>query len=374
MKKSRLLAACIAVGMVGGAFAQVDQYWNGMATSSGWNTTSNEWGATSGADVSQTWVNGNNAWIESDPANKQILESITVNQWNYTAATDHAFQADGGPVTITVLDSMNMTGLGNTIFNDATTVQGTFTITAANTVVGANDSRLAFNAGTTLNGNVTVSGVNAARLQMNGTSTLMGNLTLGGGNAALGLRWSSGSSQTLTSLSGSGEIASNPGAGHTANSYATLLTVGQLEIGTDGTIGIIGSRDQGNNGVYALDLASGSSSQFDLSKSGATLDNDFIDLATGTMGMDVDGATIVLASTGDALQLGDTFDLVDAGQITGTAAFDESGVTFADAAYSFDYSSFNTDGTITVIPEPATLGMVIASGMGILLIRRRLMN
>jgi hypothetical protein len=374
MKKSRLFIALVATGIAGVASAQVDQYWNGMATSAGWATTNTGWGSTSdygGTDVNDSWINGNNAIIEADPSNRQILESLTINALTYSAGSDHAFQADSGPVTITVLDSVNMTGLGNFILNDSTTVQGTFTVTAANTVAGANDSRFAFNNGTTLAGTVTIDGNNAARVQMNGTSTLTADLILGGGDAALGIRWNSGNNQSIGLLKGSGEISSNPGSGHTTGSYATSLTVNKLEIGTDGTIGIIDSRDQGANGVYTLDLAGGFSHQFDLSKSGTSLDNDFIDLATGTMGMDVDGATIILAATGDALELGDTFDLVDAGQISGTATFDDSGVTFADAAYSLDYSNFNVDGTITVIPEPATLGMVAFAGGALLWIRRR---
>jgi hypothetical protein len=326
MKKRMLIAALIAAGVVGGAYAQVDQYWNGMATSAGWATTNTGWGSTSdygGTDVNDSWTNGNNAVMEADPSNRQILEDLTVNQWNYTAGSDHAFQADAGPVTITVLDSVNMTGLGNVIVNDSTTMQGSFTVTAANTTLGVNDSRLAFNNDTTLAaGTVTISGVNAARIQMNGTSTLTGNIILGGGNASLGIRWNAGVNQTMGTLSGSGYISSNPGGGHSA--YDTQLTVNKLEIGTDGTLGTINSLDQGANNIYVLDLAAGSTNQFDISKSGATLTNDYVNLNTGFMGMDVDGAVIRLSHNGDALVLGDKFTLITSPSITGTPVIDDT--------------------------------------------------
>ena len=124
--------------------------------------------------------------------------------------------------------------------------------------------------------------------------------------------------------------------------------------------------------MYVLGLAA-STHQFDLSKDGTSLDNDFFDMATGTFGVDVDGATINLVGTGHDLELGDSFTLVSGSQITGTAIFNADGVTFADAGYSFDTSDFNTTGAITVIPEPATLGLVISAGVGLLCIRRKFM-
>jgi hypothetical protein len=370
MKKSTMMIALITAGLIGSAYAQDNQYWNGMSTSSGWNTTSNEWGATSGADVSQTWVDGNNAFIEADPANKELQESIIVNDLNFnTAGANHNLLGAATP-TLTINNSWNMLNTGNLGVNAGVTVDGTFTITSANTGKGANDGRAVFNNGSVLNGNVTIDGNNFARLQMNGTSDLNANITLGGPNAALALRWNAGVNQTMGTLAGNGQLISNPG---TASNHDTRLNVTKLELGTDGTLGLITSSGAGSD--YVVDLMKNETHQFDLSKVGTTLDNDFLDLEAGTFEVSFHNAIIALntISGSDALELGDTFTLISGDAFSGIAIFDDTDVNYSDVGYSFDTSNFNVDGTITVIPEPATLGLVAFAGGAIFCIRRTFM-
>jgi len=351
MKMKNIVTMILAAGLIASAYS-ADQYWNGVDTTTGWNTTSNEWGATAGADVSQTWVNGNNAFIAGAGGPSTVNEDIVVNNLTYSGTgtsmnfTKNSLTANG------IIDA----GTKGFRFGSMD-VNGTFSANGSGGwLIFASNGKMA--------GNITIG--SSGYLQMTVGSLLTGNVELTP-SGTLAMRWGAGQNQSMGTLSGNGILKNNAGGGHTA--YDTTLSIAKLTLGTDGTIGEMTSVDGGQNNMYVLNLAVGTH-QFDLSKSGTVLDNDYFDMAKGTFGVDVDGATIALVGTGDALALGDSFTLLSGSQITGTAIFDTSGVTFADAGYSFDTSNFNTTGAITVIPEPATISLIIALGTGFIALRR----
>lgn len=105
-------------------------------------------------------------------------------------------------------------------------------------------------------------------------------------------------------------------------------------------------------------------------------------LATGAGNFDVlanDGGdtltawgTLDLVTDGYTAQLGDTFVVFDNWGAFGGSFSNITG-TALGGGLSFDTSDLLTTGTLTVIPEPATLGIVAAFGAGILFIRRLFM-
>jgi hypothetical protein len=68
---------------------------------------------------------------------------------------------------------------------------------------------------------------------------------------------------------------------------------------------------------------------------------------------------------------GDVFNIIDAGTFAGS--FDTVNLPALGAGLSWDQSNLMTDGTLTVIPEPATLGMVVLMGGTMIFIRRKFM-
>ncbi|VGO13063.1 hypothetical protein PDESU_01617 [Pontiella desulfatans] len=365
-----ILMALTAMGLANGTFAQVDQTWSEITGSGGWDTTTAEW------NTSEYWENGNNAIIDVNAQTKLLNENITVNNLTVSSTRFTIATTNTAARTLTANGTLAYTGTSesngdNITISSGNTLDGTFTYTSSQDG-SSNRGRLVMNAGSAMTGNLTLSG-SGARLQLNRDSALSasGSITLNGGG--LGLRWEAGANGTLGTLSGNGYINANAGSGHA--DYDTRLNLNKLELGTDGTIGLISSVDGGNDNKYIIDLKNGFTHQFDLNADGLTLTSDFLDMDDGLMEVNIHNAIIALNTiTGsDALELGDAFTLVSGSRIRGTATFDDTGVNFSNAGYSFDTSTFNTDGTITVIPEPATLGLITVMGGGMLFIRRRFM-
>ncbi|VGO15653.1 hypothetical protein PDESU_04238 [Pontiella desulfatans] len=81
------------------------------------------------------------------------------------------------------------------------------------------------------------------------------------------------------------------------------------------------------------------------------------------------GGTLVLDTTGYTAALNDTFTVFENwGGFSG--GFDGISGTDLGGGMSFDTSNLLVDGTLTVVPEPGTLGMLVAMGGGLIWIRR----
>ena len=121
----------------------------------------------------------------------------------------------------------------------------------------------------------------------------------------------------------------------------------------------------------ALDLAADSLTTFEIVDLANfdVLANDGEDTITFA-----DSADIVFDTTGYTAVLDDSFVVLENwASYGGTVANLDITGTDLGGGLSFDTSTLLTDGLVTVIPEPATLGLVATFGAGILFIRRRLM-
>jgi hypothetical protein len=332
MKKIHLALAILAMGITT-AQAQVTQYWNGLSSSTSWNTSSNEWGATSGADESQAWTNGNTAIIEINKTNVPLGEDITVHRLEYTNPTaQFAFPSKASYSTLTINDSLHLvTGTGNNdgnfILNGGHQLGGDFTYTSDQTDPSVNQGRLVMQGAVpgaqfAPGSSIFLDGL-GTRLQMNGNSSFNGvNIQLNAGFVVF--RFNDGT-ESVNKLSGNGTLSNNPGS---TTLGGCTVTITNLEIGTDGTIGTFDGIDSGNDGRYILDLASGSTNQFDINKLvGGSFTNDFLDAGSAAMSVDVDGTVIKLVHTGEALAEGDSVTLFTGYTLTGSPVIDDTGAT-----------------------------------------------
>ena len=158
----------------------------------------------------------------------------------------------------------------------------------------------------------------------------------------------------------------NTGTGTLTVNAGGLLTVGRLNVG--GATGLTGVVNLNGGTVNAIIVDIGEAGTLNLASAGT--------LAGYTnMAFSADG---LLVWEGDQVSAIDS--LVIAGTITANGASGDEGKaydqewTLGSALLRADYDSGTGNTEVwTVIPEPATLGMVVAMGAGALFIRRRFM-
>ncbi|WP_136078225.1 PEP-CTERM sorting domain-containing protein [Pontiella desulfatans] len=123
----------------------------------------------------------------------------------------------------------------------------------------------------------------------------------------------------------------------------------------------------------AAAFVSGASTSMDISKNGAQIEQDQFTVDWESRALTLGGdLTVSLTAGSDALMVGDTFDLFSN---TLLGSFDSISMPQLHSGLSWDTSDLAAGGTgtITVIPEPATIGLIGAFGSGLLFIRRRFM-
>jgi hypothetical protein len=82
------------------------------------------------------------------------------------------------------------------------------------------------------------------------------------------------------------------------------------------------------------------------------------------------GTLSVSLTNGFSVTLGDTFNIIDANSFSGS--FSNIYLPTLSGGLGWDTANLMSTGTITVIPEPASVGLFVVSGVGILILRRRL--
>lgn len=252
----------------------------------------------------------------------------------------------------------------NFTYNTAT---ATFNGTAPMTFTGTHN----------LNGNRTFAVLNTAAtnfaglidggsITKTGTGTL--SLTRANGNTYTGgtiLGANAGILNVVnTTGSGTGAGVVNVGTGSTLAGAFTIAgpanVTGTLAPG-DGGAGAIGTANFGGN----LTLAGTSIVNLEIAAANSA------DRVTVAGTLTLGGSTINLVSLGGfTVQAGQVFDVVDWGTLAGTATINTSGLLLGPGV-TLDTSNFFTNGTITAVPEPTTIGFLAAAGLGLVAFRRR---
>ena len=88
-----------------------------------------------------------------------------------------------------------------------------------------------------------------------------------------------------------------------------------------------------------------------------------------TGALNLGGELTVVLYNGFTPSLGDRWDLFDASTTSGT--FDSLSLPQLADGMQWDTSSLDTNGSITVVPEPSTLVLLLLGGLPMLCLRRR---
>jgi autotransporter-associated beta strand protein len=202
----------------------------------------------------------------------------------------------------------------------------------------------------------------AGTLQLNGISTYTGQTLVAQGTLLLAAGASLNPSSEITIAAGATLDASasslTVGAGQTLDGNGTV--VGNTTV--DGTIA------PGNSiGTLTIsgNLTLNGISSMELDRTGPAISDEIN--VSGSLDF---GGTLNVSLLGGSLQLGDTFDLFDAGSVTGT--FD-GGVNLPALGgdWYWDTGSLYTLGSIQVLPEPSSATFALLAALGFLGRRRR---
>ncbi|MDF7823617.1 autotransporter-associated beta strand repeat-containing protein [Pontiellaceae bacterium B12227] len=189
-----------------------------------------------------------------------------------------------------------------------------------------------------------------------------GTMTISGANTYTGGTFvNSGSLIMDGSMAGTVSVVDGQTLGGTGTFDGAVLVAGNLTPGNSpGTMTFNDALTLESTATLTLELDGTGASLYDilLNDGGDTL------TAGGTLVFDTDGYTAVLDDTFTVFENWGDF----AGSFSDIQGADLGG------GLSLDTSDLLVDGTVTVIPEPATMGLVVAFGGGILLIRRRFMT
>jgi hypothetical protein len=357
MKKSILTATLITAGIVAGANAAEQFLGDGVAnpiTQTGTATldltTANLLDVNDGTGTYGTWVNGNDLNIVAGAPKVTVTDAVTVN--NITRSAGQSGRADyfttgSGLLTINGTISGSTTRQAN--FGGANSAANAMSW-GGNLTMGTGVNRLLLTSVQTIaaGSSVTASAGNVLRLASS-ESTDFSNLAinLNGGTFQ---NWNLATAVTLGSLTGNGSIDING---------AQTTSINAINVGDASTIGLL-------SGDMAVTMGSGTHN-FDLLSLSGVNTADKLAGASTVLGGDL---VVDLLAGSDVLENGDSFDLFD-GTLSGS--FNSVTLTSLGGGLSWDTSALETTGTITVIPEPATLGLVAAMGGSILFIRRRFM-
>lgn len=373
MKKSILTTAVLVAIATG---VQAADQWAGDGTTdpisiSGtmdWDTTSSVWlDSNAGGGTYGTWANGNTAVFSGDAPIITVTDAISVGDIYREA--DAAVNDDGRM-------DLRTTGSGSLTFNNTTIATRDTPAYSWGTVARQFNLGAADVAGnTTVWGGNIILGDGVNRFLLTGTQTISAGSSITAATAGNVIRLASSVQTDFSNLeltldgtqfqnwnTGAGAditVGALNGSGTIDISAAQATTINSISVGDATTIGAL-------SGDMAVTMGSGTHS-FDLLSLSGVNTADKLAGSSAAFGGDL---VVSLLAGSDALENGDSFDLFD-GTLSGS--FSSVSLPALGGALSWDTSALASTGTITVIPEPATLGLVAAMGGSILFIRRRFM-
>ena len=216
-----------------------------------------------------------------------------------------------------------------------------------------------------ITGAITLAKTGASTLTLSGNNTYTGNTDITAGALALGSGGSIANSGVINVASGATFDVSAVSGGFALASGQTLMGAGTVS----GATTINGNLAPGNSpGTLSfadgLSLGSTSTSTFEITGIGAGQFDRVI--VTGLLNF---GGTLALNNTGYTAVYGDSVDLFD--WTTTTGNFSSITGTDLGGGLSWDTSSLYSTGVIMVVPEPSTYALLVAGGVGSLLMFRR---
>jgi len=328
------------------------------------------------------------------------------------------------PASITLSGSVNLGGATRTItLKNSATISGsmsngglsltgsfggnsrTLTLSGNNTFAGGSTitsgTLIAGSAAAFGSGGVTITG---GAVSLNSRNDVANTFTMNGGlldSGTINASQLAGGSGTVNAVVTGTAAFSKTGSGvltlSNANTYSgqTLVTAGTLLVSgtlTQSQATVSSAATLGGTGSVAggLSLQSGGFVQPGitgtavgaLSTGPVTLAGTYVATITGTAtslldrlvvtgSIDFTGGTIQPVLAGYVPAQNDRFQVVTwTGARTGTPTFDFSQATLS-SGLSWDTSSFGTDGTLIVVPEPGSLALLAAAAVGVAVVRRR---
>ena len=266
--------------------------------------------------------------------NVTSLVATTVNRISTQVAPRAQFDVNGATRTFNVTDTLTLgtTAQKVNIVNSVAASPGGIIKSGTGNLVLAGDN--------TFDGPTTI---------QQGTLTLSGTLS---GTSRIDVQ--SGTTFNVAGVAG----------GFTLGAAQTLQGNGNV-VGTTNVGGIVAPGSSIGTLNFANDLIfiTGGQGLFEINKTGAVRTADLANV-TGALTL---AGTLNVTATGDALVQGDKFNLFDAASFTGTMA--PGTLPVLNLGLSWSLVDLGTDGTISVVPEPASAALLVMGST--LLFRRR---
>ncbi len=266
--------------------------------------------------------------------NVTSLVATTINRISAQAAPRAQFDVNGATRTFNVTDTLTLgtTAQKVNIVNSVTASPGGIIKSGTGNLILAGDN--------TYDGPTTI---------QQGTLTLTGTLS---GSSRIDVQ--SGTTFNVAGVAG----------GFTLGATQTLQGNGSV-VGTTTVGGTVAPGSSIGTLNFANDLIFGTGGQglFEINKVGAVRTADLANV-TGALTL---AGTLNVTATGDTLVQGDKFNLFDAASFTGTMA--PGTLPTLDPGLSWSLADLGTDGTISVVPEPASAALLVLGST--LLFRRR---
>jgi hypothetical protein len=380
-RKQRVLAGVLALGLPAMSFA-ADLYldYNGTAagfgttgtlvvdpTATTWNTDSTGGaggtiGTVSSGDVLHFGLEGSSG-ILFNWANYGGVSVGGIHTYQTTGSTawiNRMQKAGGGLLQLNLSPGAVInTEQANSFWWDFSTA-GDFTKTGSQWLILADG-------GAKINGTATISQGNLI-VRQTGTVNANSSVVLAGGELRFddNIDDAGATIVNMGTIGGSGQVTRD-GTANAINNL-TINTMGAAMGNADATDQIDFSW-----GAAAAFVA-GASSTMEINKSGTTLDSDKVLIGWGGRALTLGGdLTVDLLAGSDALANGDTFDLFSDNLIGGFGSITINASLGSGLSWDTSELAAGGDGTLTVIPEPATIGMVVVFGGGMIWIRRKFM-